>query len=226
MLVLNLTSRDMHKVERLLRPIDLYNIRALWLGQPLDSRGTFPAKELEEELLVRGALPSYLVEFLERYESTADRLRYFASLFASLYREEQPKLRGFLLKYYQFERELRLILTALRAKSAARDLIRELQFEDPYDLLVAEIFAQKEAPEYTPPREYEGLKTLFIDNLVEPFKLHRAILQYKFNKIEEMEEAQDTGIDRVLAYVARFIWVESFSEMDLEKGKEQLSRYE
>lgn len=226
LLVLNLTRKDMGKLEELLRPIDLYNIRAFWLGAPLDDRGRLKAKEMEEELLVQEGLPSYIIDYLERYESTEDRLRYFSSLYASLYRELQPKLKGFLLKYYQFERELRLVLTALRAKKAGRDMIRELQFEDPTDSLIVEILAQKEASDYTPPREYEDLKTLFVDNSSDPLRLNRAILEYRFNKIEEMEEAQDFGIDRVLAYVARFMLAESLTELDKEKGMEQLSQYE
>lgn len=223
MLRLNLTAADFGKVRQLLRPIDFYNIRALWLGLPLDDRGNFDGKDLEEALLVREAIPLYLVDFLDRYESTQERLRYFSSLYASLYREETE---GFLQKYYQLERELRLILTALRAKISGKDLVRELQFEDPTDPLVADILAQKDAADYTPPRDFDDLKTLFMDNYSDPQKLNRAILQYKFGKIEEMEEAQDFSIDRVLAYLARLMIVESLSELNKEKGIEQLSKYE
>lgn len=228
LLQLNLTSKDAREVKRLLRPIDLYNIRALWLGAPLDERGNLEAKSLEEELIVQEALPSYLIEFLERYESTQERLRYFSSLSVSLYKDELPKLKGFNLKYYKLERELRLILTALRAKRQGRDVVRELQFEDPTDPLVADILAQKDAPEYTPPTEYEELKTLFVDNVSEPLKLHRAILQYRFNKVEEMEEFHDFGIDRILCYMARLLIVESLTDLREEQGMmavEQLSQY-
>ncbi len=228
MLALNLTSEDLHLVEKLLRPIDLYNIHALWLGLPLDDRGNFNSKQLEEALLVRDMLPLFLSEYLERYESISDRLRYFSSLYTSLFRDEIPKLKGFLLKYYQFERELRLVLTGLRAKRAGRDLVRELQFEDPADPLVAEILAQKDSPDYTPPREYEDLKAIFMDTISDPQKLNRAILEYRFKKIEEMEEYQDFSIDRILAYLARLIIVESWEMLDIGKGMiavEQLSQY-
>lgn len=228
MLKLNLTRKDFREVERLLRPIDLYNIRAFWLRLPLDERGNFQAKDLEEELLVQNSLPPYLIAFLERYESTQDRLHYFSSLFASLYREESLTLKGFNLKYYQFERELRLVLTALRAKREGRELLRELQFEDPVDPLIAQIMAQKDAPEYIPPQEYEALKTLFVDNISEPLQLHRAVLQYRFDRIEEMEENQDFGIDRILGYVVRLMIVESLTDLDKERGMvavEQLSQY-
>jgi hypothetical protein len=92
--------------------------------------------------------------------------------------------------------------------------------------MIAEILAQKDAPEYIPPKEYEELKNLFMDNHSDPKKLNRAILQFRFNKIEEMEENQDFSINRVLAYIARLMVVEALSELDQEKGKEQLSRYE
>lgn len=226
LLVLNLSAKDLLQVQLLLSPIDLYNLRALWLGAPLDDRGRFDPKELEEELLVRETLPGYVIEYLDRYESTADRLKYFSSLYATLYREIQSKLKGFLLKYFRFERDLRLVLTALRAKEAGRDLVRELQFEDPTDPLVAEILAQKDSENYMPPQEFGDLKAIFEENISDPQKLNAAILQYQFSRIEEMEETQDFGIDRVLAYVARLILAESLADLDLEKGKEQLTQYE
>lgn len=228
LLLLNLTAKDLLVVERLLRPIDFYNLRALWLNEPLSDKGNFNAKDLEEELLVQGVLPTYLIDYLGRYESTSDRLRYFASLYASLYREI-PLLKGFLRKYYQMERDIRLVLTALRAKQVGRDITKELQFEDPTDPLVADILAQKEAPIYTPPQEYEDLKTLFMDNRSDPQKLQKAILQYRFDRIEEMEENQDFSIDRVLAYMARLMIVESWFELDRAQGKtilENLSQYD
>lgn len=226
MLQLNLSAADWKKVRLLLRPLDLLNIRALWLGLPLDDRGNLKAKDLEEHLLVEAGLPSYVIDYLERYETTGDRLHNFSSLFASLYREELPKLKGFLLKYYQLEREIRLILTALRAKQMGRDLAKELQFEDPTDPLVAELLAQKDAADIIPPHGFEDLKNLFMDHRSDPQTLHRAMLEYRLERIEEMEEVQDFGIDRVLAYLARLLLVESYAELNFEKGKEHLGQYE
>lgn len=228
MLALNLTAKDLRLVELLLRPIDLYNIRALWLGFPLDDRGNYKAKELEEALLVTEHLPPYLIDYLERYETTEERLRYFSSLYVSLFRDEQPHLKGFLKNYYQLEREMRLVLTALRSKKTQRDIVRELQFEDPYEPFIADILVQKDAVDYTPPKEYEDLKTLFMENSSSPQKLNEAILRYKFEKIEEMEENQDFTIDRILNYIARLLIVESLNQLDQEKGitaVEQLSQY-
>lgn len=218
MLPLNLTDKDMLAVRRLLRPLDLYNLRALWLEAPLNEEGNFNAKDLEDSLLQKGIIPTFLSDFLDRYDSTAERLHNFPSLYASLYRE-MSDLKGFLAKYYQFEREVRLILTALRCKTVGRDPIVELQFEDPTEFFIADILAQKESPDYVPPKEYEDLKTFFLDNTYDPRKLQQAILQYRFNKIEEMEDSQDFSIDRVLAYLARLLIVEESTELDDYKSQ-------
>ena len=229
LLALNLSPADLRKLRVLLRPIDLYNIRAMWLGQPLDERGNLSAKELEEALLVRDNIPLYLVEFLDRYETTQQRLKAFPSIVFSLFRETKEPLKGFLHRYYVSERERMLILTALRAKAAGRDIVRELQFEDPDDPLVANILAQKDAADFIPPKEFEELKILFVEKAHDPEKLERAILEYRLEKIEEMEENETPfSVDQVLGYVARFLIVDSWFQLDREKGRlevEKLSEY-
>lgn len=226
MLYLNLNVQDLKKVEKLLRPIDLYNIKAHWLSLPMDERGNILGKDLEEALLIRN-LPQYLIDFLDRYESEADRLRYFSFLYANFYKESE-EYSGFLKKYFPLEREMRLVMAALRAKSKGKDLLREFQFEDPLDPFVQQILSQKDAPEYTPPREYEELREIFEQNRENPQNLNRAILEYRFSKIEEMEENEHFTIDAILAYLAKLIFAEDFANLDFEKGQnviEELSQY-
>lgn len=223
----NLSEEDLKKVSYLLRPIDLANIRAFWMGLPMDAKGNFTPKELEEALLVPDRLPEYLANFLQQYDTVEQRLRFFPSLYASLYRETS-KFKGFLLQYYTFERELRLVLTGLRAKQTGRDLVRELQFEDPTDPIVADLLAQKDSPDYTPPLEYEGLKALFEVHSQNPKQLLRAILEYRFAKYEELEENQHFTLDRILSYIARLLIVESWEGLKAEQGRalmEDLSKY-
>lgn len=224
---INLDERDLTQVKYLLRLQDLNNIRALWMGLPLDPRGNFSPKELEEALLVPDLLPPYVQEFLERYESNGDRLRYFGSLFASLFQDIERRGKGFLKRYYRFERELRLVMAALRAKEFRRDVAKELQFEDFTDPFVAEILAQKEASEYTPPEEYTEVKGLF-QGTREPRQLHLQLLAYKLGKIEEMEQGEPFSIDHLLGYAARLLIIESWEGLNREQGLsivEDLSRY-
>lgn len=223
---LNIAEKDRKYLEELLRPIDLYNIHAHLLGMPFDERGAIKAGEMEEDLLIQEGLPSYVIEYFSRYESIEERLKNFSSLYTSMYREFSESSSGFLLQYFRFERELRLVLTALRAKFSGKNLVRELQFEDPYDPFVLEILSQKDTNDFQPPKEYEDLKNRFLENVGEPKKLERAILEYRLQRIEEMDEPQGFGIDRVLAYVAKFLIVNTFSSLDKEKGMEHLKTYE
>lgn len=227
LLTLNLTKDDLTKVTHLLRLIDLSNIRSFWLGNPLDERGNVSPKRLEEVLLIR-ELPDYILDFLDRYDTVEQRLRYFSSLYVSFFQEMQAKTTGFLRTYYTFERDVRLILTALRAKQTKRDVARELQFEDPTDSLVMDILAQKDAADYTPPSDYEELKTRFLKHLSDPKKLYLELLEYRFAKIEEMEEDEPFSINYLLGYTARLLIVESWSGLNEEKGAaiiEDLSKY-
>jgi hypothetical protein len=229
MLILNVSPADLEKADDLLWSIDLSNIRSFWMGLPLDNRGKFSPKELEEALLVREGLPEYLIDFLDRYESTEERLRYFPSLNASFYQDNIAKLdNGFLKAYFTMEREIRLVLTALRAKNTGRDVARELQFEDPTDSFVMEILAQKDSADYIPPPDYEDLKALYLNALTKPKELHRALLEYRFKKVEEMEENERFSMDRILGYLVRLMIVESWESLNESQGlatTEDLSKY-
>jgi hypothetical protein len=216
------------KVKSLLFLIDLANIRALWMELPFDGRGNFTVKELEQALLTKEGLPADLIDFLDRYESTQDRLRYFSSLYVASYARASAEKRGFLKKLFTFDRDVRLILTALRAKVANRDLAREFQFEDPTDPLVMDFLLQKESNDLTVPAEYEELKELFLKHRLEPMALNRAILEYRFVKIEEMMENGVFSIDSILSYAARLMIVESWWNLDEKQGRlvvEDLSKY-
>jgi hypothetical protein len=221
-IAINATAADWKKVELFQRLSDIRNIRAFWLRQPLDSRGNFTEKQIEELLLVGGNIPPFAAAFLDRYETIEDRLRYFPALVADMYRETMPELNGFLQKYYQMERKIRLCLTALRAKAAHRNLVRELQFEDPSDPFVAQLLAQKDEKEVVLPENDQDLKNAFWENQSEPKKLHRAILQIRFERIQEMGDERPFTIDEVIGFLARLSIVEAWSQMDEEKGRAAL----
>lgn len=214
----NLTSRDYEKVTVVRRYYDIQNIRSFLREEPLSSRSNYSDKELEEALLTKSGLPDYVFDFLERYDTKESRLYYFASLIASYFREESRRADGFLKEYLTFERELRLVTTALRAKKLGRDLLVELQFEDPGDDLVADIIAQKDAKEYEPPERFLELKALFEREEQHPFELHKAIAEFQFAKVDELLGIDFFTINRLLAYLVQLIAVEKWLELDKKKG--------
>lgn len=216
----NLTASD-YKQTRVIRSLyDILNIRALLSGDQLDPHGNYSENELEEALIGRLGLPDYVYDFLDRYESQADRLRHFSGLIAKFFNVESHAFKGFLHQYLTFERGWRLVFTALRAKKLGRDIVVELQYEDPEDDLTAQIIAQKDAKSYEPPNGYQNLKAIFEEYCNKPFELELAICEYRFDYIEQLAGLDVFSIRRILAYVAQFIIVEKWFALDKKKGTE------
>ena len=217
-LQINLTQKDLEKTEVLRRFIDICNIRALLMEEPVDERGNLNEKELDEALLVQALLPSYVFEYLDQFEKVSDKIRNFPGLLAQYFNAEILKNKGFLRKYLTFERECRLVLVALRAKQLQRDVAKEIQFEEPTDPLVAQILAQKDADTYDPPMEYADLKELIASCYNDPWLENKAFAEYRFKKIQEMAERETFSIDQILCYMAGLMIIEDLTLLDEEKG--------
>ncbi|MBS0620775.1 MAG: DUF2764 family protein [Verrucomicrobia bacterium] len=218
-LEINLSKEDLEKTRVLRRFVDLGNIRALFLEEPIDPHGNLSEKELDEALLVHNILPAYVFEFLDQFEKVSDKVKHFSGLFARFFQEETVKQKGFLQSYLQFEREWRLVLLAMRAKQLGRDVARELQFEDLTDPFVAQILAQKDAPQYDPPSEYVDLKELVASCSRDPWLESKAFAEYRFRKVGEMAEGDLFSIDHILSYMAQLMLLEQLEALDPEKGK-------
>ena len=218
-LSVNLSKQDLEKTKVLRRFVDIYNIRALLMEEPIDPRGNLSEKELDEALLVHAGLPEYVFDFLDQFEKVPDKIRNFSGLLARYFNEEIPLQKEFLSKYLTFERECRLVLVALRAKQLGRDIVKELQFEDPTDPLVAHILAQRDSERYDPPAEYQDLKELIASCSGDPWMENRAFAEYRFKKIQEMAEGKPFTIDQILSYMAQLMIIENIIELDAEKGR-------
>jgi hypothetical protein len=217
---LNLSESDWKKTIVIRRLMDLLNIRALLLEEPIDLKGNLNEKELDEALLIRDVLPAYVFDFLSKYETLYDRVRHFAELIAIFFSEEIPKQKGFLQRYLIFEREWRLVMIGIRAKELGRDVAKELQFEDFGDPIVAGILAQKDSSVYEPPSEYAELKELLHACGSDPWERYKAFARWRFHKIEELVENHPLfSIDWVLAYMIRLLIIEDWNDLDEQKGK-------
>ena len=219
----HLSAKDYQKFVTLRLYVDIDNLRSFWLGgghfDSFDPRGNFNQKELEEALFWEQELPEYVVNFIHDHERPADKLKHFPKLVNQYFREEIEKQTGFLREYLTFEREWRLVLLGFRAKVLGRDLSAELQFEDPFDLIVHQIMAQKDAKSYEPPAEYQELKHVFESHKDDPLALHKALCHFRFNRIERMVDQEIFSIDRILAFVVQLAIVEKWQELDEEEGR-------
>ncbi len=220
----NLSEKDWMQTRVIRLLYDVYNIKAYWLGEELDSRANLDKQQLEESLIDGIRLPVFVKQYLEKYESQEDRLKYFSALVASYFRDEIHRSSGFLKQYLQMEREIRLLFVGFRAKMLGRDLFRELQFEDPNDDFVAQILAQKDTKDFEPPAGYEDLKPVFTEFHAQPLKLHQALVEYKFKKIEEILGYEKFSFDRILGYMVQLIMAEKWIELDHKIGTQIVDR--
>lgn len=224
-LELSLSKKDMAKTRVLRLFVDLSNIRSLFLEEQIDSRGNLNEKELDEALLVHAGLPEYVFTFFSQFNTMSDRLRHFSGVLALFFQEETKKQTGFLRQYLVFEREVRLVLLGLRAKRLKRDLVKELQFEDPTDPFVAHLLSQKDQEDYEPPFEYRDLKEQLHSCYKDPLAELETLNQYRFFKLEEMVEKELFSIDRILCYMAQLMIVEDMCELDAQRGYQILDTF-
>lgn len=220
LLTSNLGKEDLAQIAIVRRYYDLQNLRYLMNGIEPSSYGTMNAEELDEAVINGIGLPDYFYDFLEKYEEKEERLHHFPKLIADYYRSE--KATGFVQELLAFERDVRLVLTALRAKFLNKDIMSELQFEDQESDLVQQIIAQKDAKSYEPPAKYEGLKAIYESKKEEPFELYQAIGEYRFHHIEEMLGVETFTLNRIIGYMVQLIIAEEWLTLDKQKGIEIL----
>lgn len=216
----NLNPRDYKQTEILRLLYDILNIRALWKGDPFDPHGNLDENDLEEALVDQTNLPWYVKDFLDTYKTKEERLKFFPILISQFFKEEIKRADPFLKEYLDFERKLQLVLVGFRAKKLKRNLEKELQFEDPHEDLIAQILAQKNAPEFEPPEGFEELKAIFEAHQDNPIKLYQSLMEFRFDKIEQMMGNDTFSFSKILGFMAELIIVEKWMELDQKKGME------
>jgi hypothetical protein len=227
LIAINVLPEDQKRVTQLLRQVDLENLQALWSGLPIDPRGNLTEEELHQALLQGGwrenePFEESLEEFLLKYHDQEQRLENFSRLLSEFFKEKRETLSGFLREYYNFQYEWQWVIAAFRAKKEGRDIAAELQNEESFDPLIAQILAQKDGSSFEPPYEYKDLKPLFEAYAEMPMELHKALVSYQFDNMITLWGGELFTIERVLNYAARLLLVERWIALDSQKGMELL----
>lgn len=221
-LSLNLTKDDFEQVIELKRMIDLNNIRAFFLGTPIDFRGNLNEKELDDAILTESELPGYVFSFLKRFQTKEERMENLSFVWAEFFQEAIEQSKGFVKRYFTFEHEWRLVMTALRAQKLHRDVSEELKYEDPTHPVVAHLLAQQESPAFVVPDGYGDLVEKYHACGGDPWRHHEVFSKWRFERIGELAEGPLFAVDWVLAYLAQHLLVEEELRLSLEKGEELL----
>lgn len=219
----NLSASDYAKTRVIRNLHDIFNLRFYWKGEPLDPFGNLKDSDFEEAFATRSMLPSYVFEYMDKYENKSEQLHHFPALLATFFNEEIEQSSGFFKAYLILERELRLVMLAFRAKKLNKDVFAELQYEDPEESIIAQILAQKDSGSYEPPEKYEELKVIFDKYQNQPLELQKALIEFRFNKIEEMLGLDLFSADRILAYLVELMLTEQWQHMDQQKGQKIVS---
>ncbi len=218
----NMSHTDYEKVKVIRRYYDIENLRRFWKDEEFDPYGNLDENEMEEALLTKNSnLPEYVYEYIEKYDDDEKRIKNFSELMGAYFREEIKKADGFLKQFLEFERDFRLTMVGFRAKERGRDVVQELQFENPYEDIIAQILAQKDAPKFEPPEQFADLKQILMDEKNNsPLHLHKDLLEYRFRKYEEMVGLDIFSTDRILAYFVEHILTEKWFALNKRRGQD------
>ena len=103
-------------------------------------------------------------------------------------------------------------------------MVNELQFEEPDDDLVAQLLAQKDSATFEPPVGYEELKGIFDEHGESPMELHKALCEYRFDKVGSFFGVDVFSLDRIIAYLSQLIIVEKWMELDRKSGLDRVDQ--
>ena len=216
----NLSVADFKKIEQVQNFFNVRNIRLVLEDSEIDPYGSLDKNELEDALLEDNVLPSYVIDFLNQYPTKEERLKFFPSILATYFRKEGKAASGMLKAYLQLERQMRLIAVAFRAKQLSWDIAKALQFEDPNEDFIAQLLVQKNSSTFLFPEGFEELEKIFQASYDDPLVLHKALLEYRFNKLEQSVEFDVFSLDRMIAYFIQLVLIEKWQRLDQQKGIE------
>lgn len=211
-----LSKDDLMRLSLLRSYFDIENLKAFFMQEALSPYGNHePAKLVADNLENETGYPEFVFEFLREFETSEKRLHHFAKLLTQFFSYAQQQSSGFIQEFFAFEKQWRLVMLGFRSKLLKTSLKTQLQFEDPYDPIVIQIIAQKDAKHFEPPEEFEDLKDLFSRWKHSPRGIFKALEEYRMSKIDQMVEKEIFSFDAVAAYIVKLIIIEKW--LDLEK---------
>lgn len=220
----NLSAHDYQVFELLRAQFDIQTLASYFKGAPAGLSEVFGNFRLEEskEYLEELYLPPYLQDYLDQYPTESERSLNIAKLWQSFFHEMRMK-EGFIGRYYAKERQLRMVLMALRAKLNHSDVAVALKGEPEDDFLVQHILRQRENKSYDPPDEFAQLKEL-LEGYKNPMELEKALISWRLSYLDLItEEFAARGLftlESVLLIVAQQMWSSMWHLLDKSQGEQ------
>jgi len=220
----NLSRKDFEKIKIFRGYIDLKNVQRLLKKVPLDPRGNFNEKELDEAIVNQEGLPRELFDFLDEYEEVSKQLHHYSKVLVAFFRKMEDKCQGFLKEYFMFERKWKALLAGYRAKKFGIDLVLALQYEDFCDPFIAEILAQKDAPFFEFPFEYAQLGEKLKAANQKAYEQYQLINDFRIHWIQDKVQDHPFSIDYFIGYLIQLMIIEDVFILDEKKGSANLKK--
>lgn len=219
----NLTKEDFKRFQKLQKYIDLLNVKSLLCGHEVNPNGNLSKVELEEALSEPKYFGEEIFDLFSSVDSNEEKIKLFPKiLYVYLNRCIETSV-GFLKWYFQFERDLRLILTSYRCKKLKRDVSIELSFADRLDPIMAEILSQKDSPHFEAPYGYEELAEVLQVSENDPKRQYVQLAEYKIRTVKEQVEMDNFSTEKILAYAVMVTVLEDYHDLSLEEGHKILN---
>lgn len=222
----DLTAIDFRLVQELFRKYDNNNLLNLLQKneEPFDSRGNFSQDFLEAQIKEpTGLLPPYMSEFITMFKADLreNPSRSWENILEEMYYEYARTLPNeFLCKWFEFQMNLRNVLTGLNCRQFGYN---------PHDHLignnsVVESILRSNARDFGLSQDFPEIEQILsaweTSNITEQQK---AIDMLQWNWIEQEAFFYYFTIERILAFLLQFEMVERWMKLDKATG-EQLFR--
>lgn len=219
----NLSQSDMQQLDVIRKKMDLMNIKKILRNEEIDKRGILNKKELQDVLNEESYFDEYVFEFLHKHEGNAEKILNFPELLNQFFKVEAEKAKGFLKDLLELQRNWRLILTSYRTKKQKGDLSKQLAFEDPYDVTVSSLFAQRDSTHFEAPEGYEEFAEMLISTKEDPMQQYRSFAEFRFRAIKELVQDNFFSLDYLIAYAIQVIILEDFHGINKKEGEKVLN---
>lgn len=213
LLFINFTKSDYEMLQMIRRLMDLYNLRALWLKEPVSHLGSMTKSALHDAAATYSGLPDYCLDFLQKYPETSARLAHFQVLLSNFFQYEKISSDGIVKKYFDFEHSFYVTKVALRARKLGRDLLKELEFEDPDADEVFNAVSQKDRPDFEPQEGFEPLKLIYESHADNALSMFLEVCRWRFNTFAEWRENDAFSTESIIAYVLQLMELEKIQRI-------------
>lgn len=217
---------DYDLVEKLFLPADNRNVLNMLLKniQEFDDSGKYTFDELEDEIKEPENLPEYLKTFITLFKSNQPLIpdMSWEDQLTKLYYDYATQVSNkFLRTWFEFERDIKNILSGLTARRHKMPVENLLVGSN----TITDAIRKSNARDFSLSAEFPFVeKIIQINENADLLKREKAIDQLKWNYIDEVNTFNYFSIEVILGFVLKLGMVERWLKLDKKTGEEMFRK--